>query len=98
MLCSSPSDRPGLVRGMQVVPHKSRCFCFFNDTPTTEIYTLPLHDALPISSAAPSACLAVWTSTPPHKRTAPAADRSEEHTSELQSPYVISYAVFCLQK
>ena len=25
-------------------------------------------------------------------------DRSEEHTSELQSPYVISYAVFCLKK
>ena len=26
------------------------------------------------------------------------SDRSEEHTSELQSPYVIAYAVFCLKK
>src|SRR6266498_5721350 len=29
----------------------SLAFCFFNDTPTTEIYTLSLHDALPISNA-----------------------------------------------
>src|SRR5215216_8190045 len=55
-------------------------FFFFNDTATTEIYTLSLHDALPIS--------------PPSSRTArcggpiprPARSRSEEHTSELQSP------------
>jgi len=31
-------------------------------------------------------------------KTAVRASRSEEHTSELQSPYVISYAVFCLKK
>src|SRR6266581_2677992 len=55
---------------------------FFNDTATTEIYTLSLHDALPISSCnrSISRC-ASWPSvmslhTP----------RSEEHTSELQSP------------
>src|SRR2546430_15683771 len=59
-------------------------FFFFNDTATTEIYTLSLHDALPISwSAAPGSC-------PPHSRRGPgrsprAAARSEEHTSELQS-------------
>src|SRR6266511_2766664 len=56
-------------------------FFFFNDTATTEIYTLSLHDALPISSdqadsAAPSA-----DATPG----APGDTRSEEHTSELQS-------------
>src|SRR5258706_11639125 len=64
-------------------------FFFFNDTATTEIYTLSLHDALPISStsAQPSCrfrssrsqsiCLA-WLS------------RSEEHTSELQSrPHLV---------
>src|SRR2546422_1128917 len=58
-------------------------FFFFNDTATTEIYTLSLHDALPISPpkreiAARSPC-----STVP----APASKniRSEEHTSELQS-------------
>src|SRR6266511_6487786 len=60
-------------------PALRRLFFFFNDTATTEIYTLSLHDALPISS--PSA----W----PGCRTAPAAPRpargSEEHTFELQS-------------
>src|SRR5438552_14194493 len=59
-------------------------FFFFNNTATTQIYTLSLHDALPISPAtgrrstpkcAPSAMPAV-----------PQASRSEEHTSELQSP------------
>src|SRR5258708_22608503 len=54
---------------------------FFNDTATTEIYTLSLHDALPI-------CRTRWRRTP--WRSAPAAPcrpcRSEEHTSELQSP------------
>src|SRR5712672_4745637 len=52
-------------------------FFFFNDTATTEIYTLSLHDALPISSRPAScwACPSTWT----------AARRSEEHTSELQS-------------
>src|SRR5256885_5147988 len=70
-------------------------FFFFNDTATTEIYTLSLHDALPIFSR----CL-------PRIGTAFASwccgrsqglRRSEEHTSELQSP-CISYAVFCLKK
>src|SRR5258708_27365964 len=54
-------------------------FFFFNDTATTEIYTLSLHDALPICARARLAahrCL--WWCWPAH--------RSEEHTSELQSP------------
>src|SRR6266511_3101886 len=55
-------------------------FFFFNDTATTEIYTLSLHDALPISC--PRAPAAARPGTPPR----PAAGRrSEEHTSELQS-------------
>src|SRR2546430_12346411 len=65
-------------------------FFFFNDTATTEIYTLSLHDALPICGGRPG-----------HAADAPRADRghawravadqrrpqgrSEEHTSELQS-------------
>src|SRR6266700_5072802 len=53
---------------------------FFNDTATTEIYTLSLHDALPIST--PSK---VCPSTPGAPRRAFASSRSEEHTSELQS-------------
>src|ERR1051325_12205863 len=69
-------------------------FFFFNDTATTEIYTLSLHDALPISSAPSSA-----RSRPsPRCRPGRGGSRSEEHTSELQSPYAISYAVFCLTK
>src|SRR5215475_16203759 len=52
-------------------------FFFFNDTATTEIYTLSLHDALPIS---PAAC-GCWPGCDPTARPA----RSEEHTSELQS-------------
>src|SRR3712207_7545204 len=72
------------------------CF-FFNDTATTEIYTLSLHDALPISLPAPSG-----TGTPasaradrdrhPGRRRGRhgLAARSEEHTSELQSrPYLV---------
>src|SRR3954462_7606774 len=56
-------------------------FFFFNDTATTEIYTLSLHDALPISPA-------ITTSRAMRMRQAqlrPPLPRSEEHTSELQS-------------
>src|SRR5438477_3385976 len=75
---------------------KSLCF-FFNDTSTTEIYTLSLHDALPIlPGARPSGSPLPW---PPSARAPPlpgraarastarlaARPRSEEHTSELQS-------------
>src|SRR5258708_24101348 len=74
---------------------------FFNDTATTEIYTLSLHDALPISavttSASPSpsaparaAASAAAGSSPAARRSCSASMsrrvRSEEHTSELQSP------------
>src|SRR5260370_18669218 len=67
-------------------------FFFFNDTATTEIYTLSLHDALPIYSdsfrgslmramvrCVPKRRLATWSST------RLSSSRSEEHTSELQS-------------
>src|SRR3712207_8361638 len=75
-------------------------FFFFNDTATTEIYTLSLHDALPISSrragrSAARAGRAVRrraggpASWGPARRSsrprARRAPRSEEHTSELQS-------------
>src|SRR5256885_12437472 len=59
-------------------------FFFFNDTATTEIYTLSLHDALPISRdrRAVDGPVHAW---PKRYRRAGHA-RSEEHTSELQSP------------
>src|SRR6266851_3500910 len=74
--------------GSSARPHERRHLAapfFFNDTATTEIYTLSLHDALPICSrtgssarrARTTACSWSW-----RRRT---ARRSEEHTSEPQS-------------
>src|SRR3546814_10395112 len=88
------------------------CF-FFNDTATTEIYTylhtLSLHDARPIYLSAlcrtrrhtgPDRHPGSWghAARPGEVDTEARAERSEEHTSELQSLMRISYAVFCLKK
>src|SRR5437867_12146052 len=72
-------------------------YSFFYDTATTEIYTLSLHDALPIfrpppsmpaQSVFPSERDRVASIAAGRCRQRPAAMlRSEEHTSELQSPY-----------
>src|SRR5262245_66043152 len=64
--------------------HSLRPFFFCNATATTEIYTLSLHDALPISDQVGLAAFQ------PRQRRSCAQlvaqrDRSEEHTSELQS-------------
>src|SRR6266853_6385069 len=59
-------------------------FFFFNDTATTEIYTLSLHDALPISSR-PRTALPSCSSRNPRRYRPLDGTRSEEHTSELQS-------------
>src|SRR3954463_16836382 len=59
-------------------------FCFFNDTATTEIYTLSLHDALPISRLLRDAH-ALRLDRRRAARGAGRRSRSEEHTSELQS-------------
>src|SRR3989442_8817468 len=64
-------------------------FFFFNDTATTEIYTLSLHDALPIYAAnalhGPLTCHARYD-----LRGRRLQWRSEEHTSELQSrPHLV---------
>src|SRR5579864_9772241 len=71
---------------------------FFNETATTKIYTLSLHDALPISShSSRRRCPGRRTGPPVFGSCCAQSPRSEEHTSELQS-HVISYAVFCLKK
>src|SRR6266704_6433353 len=57
-------------------------FFFFNDTATTEIYTLSLHDALPISGG-----IVGGTVLHACKPCAFSGPRSEEHTSELQSRF-----------
>src|SRR3712207_7020064 len=85
-------------------------FFFFNDTATTEIYTLSLHDALPISDgrrgtgvgvdrkhqAAPPA----WDArSSPSKRQAYSSTAQDRKSTRLNSSHAnISYAVFCLKK
>src|SRR6267378_8667551 len=61
--------------------HSVLFFFFFNDTATTEIYTLSLHDALPIFSA--QVCHSAGSPSVMALTMGPG--RSEEHTSELQS-------------
>src|SRR5687767_15549744 len=67
----------------------SSSFFFFNDTATTEIYTLSLHDALPISRTVavvvPSPASSEVAEATSFTICAPMFSRSEEHTSELQS-------------
>src|SRR2546430_17502986 len=86
-------------------------FFFFNDTATTEIYTLSLHDALPISSRVRywrtpfsvewrtccswAACCGARTRV---RSTRSASDGDRKSTRLNSSHSQISYAVFCLQK
>src|SRR5690349_23624095 len=60
-------------------------FFFFNDTATTEIYTLSLHDALPISSPRCARSTGRNATSGFARRASSSTSRSEEHTSELQS-------------
>src|SRR5207249_10738337 len=83
-----------------LIPYHSHSLLlfFFHDTPTTEIYTLSLHDALPILVAAVQVpvTLKIRTGPAPERRNAlriariaesAGVQRSEEHTSELQSRF-----------
>src|SRR2546429_3358480 len=58
---------------------------FFNDTATTEIYTLSLHDALPISPKKMESTARPEKPNAATRAESSASTRSEEHTSELQS-------------
>src|SRR5215204_7698162 len=60
-------------------------FFFFNDTATTEIYTLSLHDALPIWTGDVAAADRYYAPGALRDGLKQFASRSEEHTSELQS-------------
>src|SRR5215216_7315651 len=70
------------------------CFFFFNDTATTEIYTLSLHDALPIDPGEPPR--ADYPVTVPDDRRQTGIDRKSTRLNS--SHQIISYAVFCLKK
>src|SRR5438034_7496977 len=83
-------------------------FFFFNDTPTPEIYTLSLHDALPISVIhffwdrilgtyrSPDAGQTQANGNPPDWRSRQISDRKSTRLNSSHT--VISYAVFCLKK
>src|SRR2546430_16941057 len=85
-------------------------FFFFNDTATTEIYTLSLHDALPISSchvphdcsrdrfASTSSFLGASRPGVSARTGRPSASRDRKSTRLNSSHSQISYAVFCLKK
>src|SRR6266542_4741359 len=70
-------------------------FFFFYDTATTEIYTLSLHDALPISGPMPSGTAASASTASSGRGWAP---RDRKSTRLNSSHGSISYAVFCLKK
>src|SRR6266571_2466151 len=76
---------------------RTRCaldyFFFFNDTATTEIYTLSLHDALPISSGTASAACCDRSCSP-----SVSMGRDRKSTRLNSSHMSNSYAVFCLKK
>src|SRR2546426_2655696 len=72
-------------------------FFFFNDTATTEIYTLSLHDALPISNV--RGALTRSARTRSQRVAAQRSSRRDRKSTRLNSSHlVISYAVFCLKK
>src|SRR5256885_2575997 len=89
---------------MRSAPHQYIIFFFFNDTATTEIYTLSLHDALPIwpekiISRKALARLPVTRKSDLaslQKELPPLGDRKSTRLNS--SHLVISYAVFCLKK
>src|SRR2546422_2340090 len=98
-------SRRGLVDSSNVSVPLQRAvvhFFFFNDTATTEIYTLSLHDALPISGSysngltAARAVRSLTRSVIPQNSGSVAGDRK---STRLNSSHgYISYAVFCLKK
>src|SRR5258708_23534490 len=79
----------------------ARSFFFFNDTATTEIYTLSLHDALPISRAVDSHRRRGRGLRAPRRlgRGSRPSRRGDRKSTRLNSSHqIISYAVFCLKK
>src|SRR2546428_8532751 len=72
---------------------------FFNDTATTEIYTLSLHDALPISWSGRRCCRGRRGAAAPPASQPVGGSASDRKSTRLNSSHdQISYAVFCLKK
>src|SRR2546430_7624649 len=84
-----------------ILPECLVCFFFFNDTATTEIYTLSLHDALPICCSRKGARVPTsWTAISRGSASCSSCSRTRDRKStRLNSSHSqISYAVFCLKK
>src|SRR5256885_15888052 len=75
-----------------------RLIFFFNDTATTEIYTLSLHDALPISPVRKRVAFVAGNDGAGTVNPVYASARDRKSTRLNSSHLVISYAVFCLKK
>src|SRR5947208_15458428 len=76
-------------------------FFFFNDTATTEIYTLSLHDALPIFTGSWSDQVGVdldFHALAGSRHLEPRSGEDRKSTRLNSSHQIISYAVFCLKK
>src|SRR5258705_4785375 len=72
---------------------------YFNDTTYSEIYTLSLPDALPISSRSVCSCAPTLTRTKPWRVNLSALAVRDRKSTRLNSSHLgISYAVFCLKK
>src|SRR5215469_17870041 len=81
-----------------MVPLQDILFFFFNDTATTEIYTLSLHDALPIPGMGFNS-LNCWMPISYSPRAILRPTGVDRKSTRLNSSHVeISYAVFCLKK
>src|SRR2546429_4258616 len=79
--------------------HRIYFFFFFNDTATTEIYTLSLHDALPICSKFATFPQPISSSNPTAASTMKSVVLKDRKSTRLNSSHgYISYAVFCLKK
>src|ERR1051326_4045483 len=89
-------DRKSTLLNSSHIPLSRMPSFFFNDPATTEIYPLSLHDALPIcfDRKMPEEINRLVTDALSSLLFTTSRDRSEEHTSELQSHSFISYAVF----
>src|SRR6266705_7112724 len=95
-----PDDVPGgpYWYGYSAGKWEGDTFFFFNDTPTTDIYTLSLHDALPIFALRRRLRRSKWRAICRHLgELAPAEGKDRKSTRLNSSHRTISYAVFCLK-
>src|SRR5437773_12568778 len=91
-----------LVYGIPLTPNRTHygfAFFFFDDTASTDIYTLSLHDALPICPAQVRPAVVRGPDRHAAQAVPPQDARQDRKSTRLNSSHItISYAVFCLKK